>query len=393
MELGYRAVDADNHYYEALDAFTRHLDPALGPRCVQWAEIDGRRYHVVGGRVSRAVVNPTFDPVARAGALHDYFRGNPDQRNPVEFLKEREPIRPEYRDRDARLATMDEFDLEAVWLFPTLGVLYEELLKHDPEAVTLTFTAFNRWLEEDWGFAYQDRIFAAPYLSLCDVDWAVGELGWALDQGARVVVIRPSAVHLPDGPRSPSDPAFDPFWGAVDEAGITVVIHAGDSGYTSHGYARDGFAAQFSGGGWKPSIKSFHIERAAFDFLITIAFEKLFDRFPNLRVASVENGSEFLGDLFRKLGSTHRKMPGYFDEDPADTFRRHVWINPFWEDDPYEVVELMGADRVIFGSDWPHIEGMPRPLDYVNEVKELDDDARRRVLRENTLELTELRPA
>src|SRR5687767_8554261 len=86
-DLGYQAVDADNHYYEALDAFTRHLDPALGPRCVQWAEIDGRKYHVVGGQVSRAVVNPTFDPIARAGALHDYFRGNPDQRNPVEFLK------------------------------------------------------------------------------------------------------------------------------------------------------------------------------------------------------------------------------------------------------------------------------------------------------------------
>jgi hypothetical protein len=37
------AFDADNHYYEALDAFTRHLDPRLAPRAVQWAEIDGRK--------------------------------------------------------------------------------------------------------------------------------------------------------------------------------------------------------------------------------------------------------------------------------------------------------------------------------------------------------------
>ena len=66
-------------------------------------------------------------------------------------------------------------------------------------------------------------------------------------------------------------------------------------------------------------------------------------------------------------------MPGYFAEDPVETFRRNVWINPFWEDDVYEVVELMGADRVIFGSDWPHIEGMPQPLDYVDELKEFDD--------------------
>ena len=68
-ELGFAAFDADNHYYEALDAFTRHLDPKLGPRTVQWAEIGGRKCHVVGGRVSRAVTNPTFDPIAKGRSL------------------------------------------------------------------------------------------------------------------------------------------------------------------------------------------------------------------------------------------------------------------------------------------------------------------------------------
>ena len=101
--IDYEAFDCDNHYYEALDAFTRHLDPKLGGRCVQWAEINGRKYHVVGGRVSNAVTNPTFDPIAKAGAMYDYFRGNPDQRFPLDFLKDREPIRPEYREREARL--------------------------------------------------------------------------------------------------------------------------------------------------------------------------------------------------------------------------------------------------------------------------------------------------
>jgi len=390
-DLGHPVWDADNHYYEALDAFTRHLDPALGPRTVQWATIEGRQYHVLGGKVSRAVTNATFDPIAKAGAMHDYFRGNPDGKSPLEFLREREPIRPEYREPEARLARMDEFGIEAIWLFPTLGVLYEELLKDDIPAVTATFTAFNRWIEEDWGFAYDDRIFGAPYLTLADPEWAVTELEWALDKGARVIVMRPAAVFTEHGPRSPADPMFDPFWARVAESGITTVIHAGDSGYSSQGYADDKFTAQFSGGGWQPSVRMFAIERAALDFLLTLSLEKLYDRHPGLRIASVENGSEFLPDLFRKLASTAKKYPGYFSEDPAETFRRHVWINPFWEDDPYEVTELMGADRVIFGSDWPHIEGMPRPLDYVPEVKELSDEDQRKVLRENTWELT--RPA
>ena len=386
-ELSYAAFDADNHYYEAIDAFTRHVDPKLQARCVQWCDINGRKYHVIGGMVSRAVTNATFDPIAKAGAMHDYFRGNPDGRQPWEFLTEREPIPAAYRDRDARIAQLDEHGLEAVWLFPTLGVLYEEVLKHDPFAVMTLFSGFNRWLDEDWGFHYQERIFAAPYCALADVDWAVRDLEWAIAQGATVLVMRPAAVWTEDGPRSPFDPMFDPFWARVNEAGVTMVVHAGDSGYSLNGYAPEGFSAQFSGGGWKPSVKTFAIERAAYDFLITAVFEKLFDRFPNVRLASVENGSEFLGDLFRKLRATDKKMPGYFSENPVETFKRNVWMNPFWEDDVNETAALMGADRVIFGSDWPHIEGMPRPLDYVPELKEFSDADQQRILRDNVREL------
>ena len=105
-ELGFRAFDADNHYYEALDAFTRHLDPRLGPRVIQWAEIDGRKRHVIGGVVNRGVSNPTFDPISRAGVLADYFRGNPNNDDPIALMRQHEPIRAEYRDRDARIATL-----------------------------------------------------------------------------------------------------------------------------------------------------------------------------------------------------------------------------------------------------------------------------------------------
>ena len=261
--------DADNHYYEALDAFTRHLDPKHGPRVIEWVDVNGRKYHALGGRVSRAVTNPTFNPITPPGALVDYFRGNPDGRPMHELMGKPEPIRPEYRDRDARLATMDAQNLSKVWLFPTLGMLYEEALKHDPGAVVLLFRAFNRWLAEDWGMAYRGRIFAAPYITLADVDEAVRELEWALDQDARAVVMRAAAPITVGGPLSPADDVFDPFWARVNESGITVVVHAGDAGLSSNGYAPDGFSASFRAGPARPSIKMFAIERAAHDFLAT----------------------------------------------------------------------------------------------------------------------------
>jgi hypothetical protein len=395
-ELGYLPFDADNHYYEAFDAFTRHVPKAMQGRCVQWAEIDGHKHHLVGGKLAHAVKNPTWNPIAKPGSIAAFLRGNPEKLDPKTLLADREPLPDCYMDRDARVATLEAQGLEGVWLFPTLGVLYEELLKQDTEAVTTLFRAFNRWLEEDWGCNYKGKIFASPYISLADVDFACEELEWALAQDARTVVLRPAAVWTAkDGVRSPSDPMFDPFWARANEAGITVVIHAGDSGYTTHGYVRDGFSASAISGPLGANIKHFNIERAAYDFLITLCYEKLFERFPNLRIASIENGAEFLPDLYRKLRQSRDRLAtlGYYKEDPGLLFKEHVWINPFWEDDVYEVEEMMGPSRVIFGSDWPHIEGMPQPLDYVGELTRFDESKKQRILRENVMSLNERRPA
>ena len=170
-------------------------------------------------------------------------------------------------------------------------------------------------------------------------------------------------------------------------------MHASDNGPSSDGYAVDGFAANFSGGGWAPTIKNFAIEKAVHDYLISMVLANQFAKYPNLRVAAVENGAEFIPDLFRKLRSVDKKMPGYFKDDPVEIFRRHIWINPFWEDDLEAVVEWMGADRVMFGSDWPHIEGMPHPLDYLPEAKGLSPEDRKLVLHDNAIELMRPQPA
>ncbi len=68
-ELGFPVFDADHHYYEAEDAFTRHVDRRMQNRCMQWAEINGRKRLLVGGKTNRFIPNPTFDPVAQPGIL------------------------------------------------------------------------------------------------------------------------------------------------------------------------------------------------------------------------------------------------------------------------------------------------------------------------------------
>ena len=96
------------------------------------------------------------------------------------------------------------------------------------------FHAFNRWLEDDWGYAYRERIFAAPMIPLVDVDAAVAELERVLARDARIVCIKGGPAHTRDGRPHPADARFDPFWALVDEAGVTVGIHSGDAGYSRY---------------------------------------------------------------------------------------------------------------------------------------------------------------
>jgi predicted TIM-barrel fold metal-dependent hydrolase len=285
---------------------------------------------------------------------------------------------------------MNEQGLAAVWMFPTLGVLYEQALKADPEAVAITFQSFNRWLDEDWGLHYQDRIFAAPYITLADLDAALRELEWAIDRGARVVCMRPAAPTTAGGPRSPGDEMFDPFWARVNESGLTVAVHGADSGYGLNGYGDDGSQGALL---YSPLRALMSSERAIKDFFSAVLCDQLFTRFPNIRMASIENGAGYLRDFLNKLRKVGKQYKGYFREDPVEVFRDHVWVNPFWEDDVNEVVDLMTASHVLFGSDWPHAEGLPDPLDYLSDVKHLALSAQGKIMRSNVQELTELRPA
>ena len=354
--------DADNHYYEAHDAFTRHVPKRMRSRCVEWIELEGgRKYQVVGGKIDRSG-NPTFNPIST----------------------------PEYMDRDTRITRMDAQGQAGAWLFPTLGVLYEEPLKKDVDALCTTFGAFNQWLEEDWGLTYKDRIFTSPYITLADVDWACEQLEWALARDARILVMRPSAVFTRNGPRNPGHKDFDPFWARVNEAGITVVTHIGATRHDSNGYDTRKIDALALGP--TPSVTNFHRSRNINDFLASLVFDRLFERFPNLRVASVENGAEFLGSLLRSIDRTKDRVRGYFKEDPVDTFREHVFINPFWEDDIAEVVAHMGADRVILGSDWPHMEGLENPRDILKELDGISLADQEKVLYRNAVGLNERRP-
>ncbi|MFK7896174.1 MAG: amidohydrolase family protein [Myxococcota bacterium] len=392
--ISFAPFDADNHYYEHEDAFTRHIDRRMAKRAVQWVELNGRKRILVGGKLDAFIPNPTFDPITEPGVLEDYFRGvNQEGQSMAElFAGKIVPLPKEYRDRDARLAVMDAQGLEGAILFPTLGCGIEEPLSHDPEATHAALHAFNQWLDEDWGFVYKERLISAPMMSLADPERAVEQLEWALKRGARIVYMRPAPVPKGGGrSASPGDPEHDPFWARVNEAGVTVAFHTADPGYGTldrwepnrkmEGFRGNNLLAMMTQHG-----------RNVMDTMAALIAHGVFARFPNVRVATIECGSHWVPWLFTNMKKAYGQMPGLLSEDPQETFRKHVWVAPFFEDDIAGLIEMIGVDRVLFGSDFPHAEGLSAPLDYLKDLKGIDDASVRKIMLDNPREIATPRP-
>lgn len=390
--LDFPIFDADNHFYEATDAFTRHLDPAMRKRTMQWAQVDGKTRLLVAGQVNRFIPNPTFAQVSEPGVLMDFFRAKDGVKDMRAGLGNLVPIeeRPEYRDRDARIALMDKQGIEATIMLPTLGVGMESALSHDTEALTAAFTSFNKWMDEDWGFNYLERIYAAPYLSLADPEWAVKELDRVLDAGAKVVLMRPGSVPNPNGRRTPGDERHDAFWARLDESGVALVIHGGDAGYRVYEqmWGLSGETEAFR----RQPLRQLLSASPISDTIASLFADKLFERFTNLRVATIETGCYWVAPLLKKLKSLHIQSPGEFAVAPYDLFMKHVSVSPFFEDDVYGLVDTLGAERVLFGSDYPHVEGLAEPAEFFDEIDKLDQGDIRKIMHDNCRRLVTPQP-
>ncbi len=389
FQLGFQPIDADNHYYEPLDAFTRHLDPKFKNRGVKPVQ-DGKHVQLLmGGKVNRFIPNPTFDPIIVPGCLDPLFRGQiPEGVNPASLMQV-EPLRSEYRDRDRRVQVAEQQGLGAELLFPTLGCGVEEALRHDIGATMASVTAFNRWLEEDWGFDYEHRLIAVPMLSLADVEGACAEVDSLIERGARMVHVRPAPVPGPNGTgRSLGHKAFDPVWSRLAEASIPVAFHLGDSGYNGSIAAAWGGAASFEGFGNVDVLSRILVsDRAIHDTIAALITHGVFTRHPTLRVASIENGSDWMAVMIKRLRKQANQTPWIYPEDPLDTVRQHVWATPYCEEDLHALADLIGVERILFGSDWPHGEGLANPLDFEKELDGFDEPEIRKIMRENCLDL------
>lgn len=385
--LGFPVFDADNHMYETRDALTKYLPKEFKGR-VGYADVEGRPKLVVNNRISHMIPNPTFDRVARPGSAEDYFLGkNPEGKTFREFIGPAMNVIPAFQAPAERLALLDEQGITGAVMYPTLASLIEERTTDDVQLTHVVMRALNEWMHEHWTFDYKGRIFATPVITLPIVEKAIDEFNWCLERGMRTFLVRPAPVPSPSGgSRSMGLPEFDPFWRVVVDAGIPVTLHASDSGYQAHLDA-------WEGGGEYLSFQANALReivighRAIEDTLSAMICHGALSRFPDLKVICVENGSGWVRGLLENLERAYNMMPQAFAEHPVEVFKRNVYIHPFLEDDIDGIIEIMGADHVLFGSDFPHPEGIGDPLSFVDRLAGVDDAATEKIMGGNLARL------
>ncbi|MCT9111260.1 amidohydrolase [Streptomyces mirabilis] len=384
--LPYPLFDADNHLYETEDALTRYL-PKRYEGAIQYVQVKGRTKIAIRGRISDYIPNPTFSVVARPGAWEQYFReGNPEGKSHRELFGEPMKSIPAFREPGPRLELMDEMGIQQALNFPTLASLIEERMRDDPELIHAVVHSLNEWLYDTWKFNYKDRIFTTPVISLPILDKAIAELEWCLERGARSILVRPAPVPGFGGSRSFALPEFDPFWKRVEEAGVLVSMHSSDSGYSRYSSDWEGKSQEMTPfqaqtfrmlGEWRPvtdSVASWVCHGALF-------------RFPELKVSVIENGSSWLVPLLDQLADVYKKQPQGFLGDPVEEVKNRIHISPFWEEDMAELAGIIGVERVLFGSDYPHPEGLADPVTYIDAIQGMKEADQAKIMGGNLARL------
>ena len=378
--------DADQHMYETPDALTRYL-PERFARAVQFVQVGRATRIAILNRITEYIPNPTFERVAAPGAYEKFFSGqNVEGKSLRELTGRAIEALPAFREPAPRLAALQAQGVQESMIYPTLANLVEHSAAEDPELVVAMIHALNRWMLETWGFTYEDRLYMTPVISLALVEDARRELDFVLQNGARAVLIKAAPVKGWRGWRSPALPEFDPFWADVEKAGVPVVLHASQP-------PLDEYINK-----WEPPSSNSFTDMSAFRWLV-LGHREIADmisallchgtmtRFPKLRIASVENGSAWIRPLIEDLNGLYAKMPQCFPEHPVQVLRRNLWVSPFWEGSVADVVDMLGWDKVMFGSDYPHPEGLPEPKGYYKYAEGMDDRRARDFMGDNARRL------
>jgi len=332
-------VDCDAHILEPATLWQEYLEPRFRDRAIRIEEHEGVERLIIGEKVVLEGVvaglgGAEADKADLFGGKFSYVRDNP----------------PDNFDPVARAARMDEWGIGKSIVFPTIGILP---FPTDDQALASAYCrAYNNWVAE-FSQTVPGRFYPVALVNWRDVEEAVRELKRCIALGFKGLFVPPETV---DG-RRPGDPHFDPIWALCEEAGLPGCFHV---------IVRfDGAALPFAA--WHATSPGplFGFGLGATGQLIpamaSVITDLLFVRFPRLKIVSVEAGCGYAPYLMDRLDAkfeTFRKLVA-LPKPPSEYIRSNCYFVAEQGERCIDVaLELVGHDRIMWGSDYPHVDAL-----------------------------------
>jgi len=364
-------VDADGHILEPPDLWERYIEPRYRERAlrmlpdaegIEYLEIDGKPSKIVRGG-ALGMVGAMGRPAAEVlpSPEHTYVRG-------ATFGA---------MDARERVQRLDKENLDAAFLYPTLGVLWEAECT-DAEIAQAYTRAYNRWIVEFCADS-AGRLIPIAHLSLGDPAAAAAELERTVREGARGAWVAPFTL----GKKPHGHPDHDRLFATAQDLDVPIAIHP----TFEPKWAGPGRFEHLHGASFFLNVTSADAVRHAFTTLFQFG---TFDRFPRLKIVVLESGAGWIGYWLDRMDGYRASVFGRavpLKHKPSDYFRRQCWISC----DPDEhtipaMMDLYGDDRFFWASDFPHPD---HTGDYLVELEELAEklpaDRRPKLLGENVL--------
>ena len=349
-----RIIDADSHLYETRSLWTDHVPQAQRPLALRieddehgnaWLAFRDRRIEVLG-------VHEPGD-VAQSGRFRERLRAGLPPEIPYDAMP------AAFHDPVARVALLDRLGIDASIVFPNCGIMWERALGPDLEATRVNMAAWNRFAIEV-AQTGRGRLHPVAHVTLRDPVWLERELHALAAAGIRLAMIAPALV---DGRRL-SHPDHERAWAAFADLGIAPVFHVAQVPPVFDDAWNEGDPD------WSnPVLSSVFLWTAPALAIADLAVRGVFARHPGLRLGVVELLAGWLPGFLLMLDggfAFHESFNGApltpMELRPSEYVRRQVRVAAFPFEAPAQLARQAG-DLFMFGSDYPHPEGLAHPLD------------------------------
>ena len=364
-------IDADGHILEPQDLWETYLEEKYRHRALRIClDDDGYEYLEIDQRPSQRSRKGSLGLLGAMG--EEDMRPRPDRR-----YADNMPFGS--CDPQERLQLMQQENLSATLLYPTIGLLWEVELT-DPELSVAYCRAYNRWIA-DFCRDSGGRLVPIAQLTLLDVEGSVAELERAVKDGCKGAWVNPFNHHkIIHG-----DPRHNALFAKCVELDVPLAIHPT---FTPHGAAEGIFDWPHSGRAWGEAIWLRAIVQQA---LISFFSLGTLERFPELRLGVLEAGSGWIGAMLDRMDAFTESL-NIKRASATEIFRRQCFISgdPDETAAPY-VIDHVGADCFMWATDYPHPD---HPHTWVDDLthyaNQLSPETRAKVLGDNVRRIFKL---